>query len=402
MADHARHSGGPGPTPSPIRGRGTPDNPTNRFERLHYAAGDWEGGEEGVEGEEGLGVGRAEHPRRSPRTLYLRDPARKVISYNQSPDIPFDASINPYRGCEHGCIYCYARPTHEYLGFSAGLDFETRILVKEDAPALLHRELSARSWQPQVLALSGVTDPYQPIDRHTQLTRRCLEVLADFRNPVAIITKSSMVTRDIDVLHELDEHDAVGVSVSVTTLDSSLHSVMEPRTSKPRERLRTIERLASAGIPVSVMVAPVVPGLTDHEIPAILEAAAAAGARSAGYIVLRLPLGVASLFQDWLERHYPERATKVLNRLESLRGGRLNDPSFGSRMRGEGVFAEQIRQLFEVSSRRVGLGQRRTQLRADSFRISARHPPLSRATGSTKVENASRRTVPRSGQLSLF
>ena len=263
---------------------------------------------------------------------------------------------------------CYARPFHEYLGFSAGLDFETRILVKEDAPELLRRELSSPRWKPKLLALSGVTDPYQPIERKLEITRRCLAVLAEFRNPVGVITKSALVARDVDLLAELARFDAVAVSLSITTLDGELARRMEPRASHPRERLRAVEKLAAAGVPVSVSVAPVVPGLTDHEIPAILEAAAAAGARSANFILLRLPGAVAGLFDDWLRRHFPDRREKVLNRVRSLRGGELNDARFGHRMRGEGVFAEQIKALFDTARRRHGLDRRSHDLSAAHFR----------------------------------
>ena len=294
-----------------------------------------------------------------PTTKYYRDFTRTIIAHNESPDVGFESSINPYRGCEHGCIYCYARPTHEYLGFSAGLDFESRIMVKEEAPELLAKELSAPCWKPQVLVMSGVTDPYQPIERRLQLTRRCLEVLARFRNPVAIVTKNQIVTRDTDLLGELAAHQAAAVNISVTSLDPKLQRVLEPRTSTPRARLEAIAQLRAAGIPVGVMVAPVIPGLTDHEVPAILQAAAEAGAQFAGYIVVRLPYAVAPLFERWLEEHFPDRKEKVLGRIRHLRGGkRLNDPRFKSRMRGEGIFAEQISALFEVGCRRAGLGQR--------------------------------------------
>jgi DNA repair photolyase len=263
---------------------------------------------------------------------------------------------------------CYARPTHEYLGFSAGLDFETRILVKDDAPELLRRELTKSSWVPQTLALSGVTDPYQPVERRLRVTRRCLEVLAELRHPVSVITKNRLVTRDLDLLGELARHGAASVNLSVTTLDGDLAARMEPRASHPRERLRAISEAAAAGVPVGVMVAPVVPGLTDHEIPAILEAAAAAGATGAGWVPLRLPGAVAGLFERWLEEHFPERKEKVLSRVSSLRGGRLNDPRFGSRMRGEGVWAEQIATLFAGARRRHGLDGPRPALSTAAFR----------------------------------
>ena len=506
------------PAPPPreaIKGRGSAENPPNRFERLHYL-------EEPEAGED------EEEPAR-PRTLYLRDPSRTILATNESPDVGFDASVNPYRGCEHGCVYClapetpvlhgdlvwrplgeasegdvlvgfdehptpgrtrrlrpavvegvwwsrkptwrlvtaraelvataehrwlrarsrrwtrteelvpgqqlrwiidakrahddcedatgpspvhgafrgdpdpvvaiertgirdvvdiqtstgtffaaglathncYARPTHEYLGFSAGLDFETRILVKEDAPELLRRTLASPRFEPRVIALSGVTDPYQPVEQRLGLTRRCLEVLAEFRNPTAIVTKSRLVARDADVLGELARHEAVSVHVSVTSLDPELHRRMEPRASSPRLRLEAIEALARAGIPVGAMVGPVIPGLTDHEIPGILAAAAGAGASFASWILLRLPFGVAPLFEAWLERHYPERKGKVLHRIQEVRSGRLNDPRFGSRMRGEGLYAEQIESLFALAARRAGLARRGPTLSTRAFRRPA-------------------------------
>lgn len=272
---------------------------------------------------------------------------------------------------------CYARPTHEYLGFSSGLDFETKILVKENAPALLRRELSRPGWKPQVLALSSVTDPYQPIERRLGITRRVLEVLAEFRNPVAVITKSYLVTRDIDLLSELAKDRAASVSLSITTLDHDLQRAMEPRASSPERRLRAIERLAEAGIPVGVNVAPVIPGLTEHEMPAILEAAADAGATRAMYVLLRLPYGVASLFEEWLLRNFPDRKEKVLGRIREMRGGRLNDPRFRSRMKGEGVLADHIGELFAVSRRRSGLTGSNPPLSADAFRVRRRDRQLS-------------------------
>ncbi|HEY0455689.1 MAG TPA: PA0069 family radical SAM protein, partial [Verrucomicrobiae bacterium] len=286
-----------------------------------------------------------------------------------SPDVGFDASINPYRGCEHGCIYCYARPTHEYLGFSAGLDFESRILVKERAPELLRKELASPKWKPQVLAMSGVTDCYQPIERKLGLTRRCLEVLAEFRNPVGIVTKNHLVTRDIDVLSELAQFNAAVVYISVTSLDANLAQRLEPRASLPRHRLAAIEKLHSAGVPVGALIAPVIPAITDHEIPAILEAVAEAGAQSVGYGPLRLPFGVKGLFEEWLERHFPDRKEKVLNQIRSLRGGKLNDPNYGTRMRGEGIFADHIEKLFSTARRKAGLERPGPKLSVSSFRV---------------------------------
>jgi DNA repair photolyase len=333
-----------------IKGRGAIGNPQNRFETLVVERDEEVPGPERIE------------------TELLRDTSRSVIAYNDSPDVGFSASVNPYRGCEHGCVYCYARPFHEYLGFSAGLDFESRILVKEDAPELLRKELSAAKWKPQTLAMSGVTDCYQPAERRLEITRRCLSVLAEFRNPVGIITKNELVTRDIDILQELAGHQAAMVMLSITTLDPEVARKMEPRASHPRDRLKAIERLAAAGIPVGVMVAPVVPAITDHEMPKILEAAAGAGARTAGYVVMRLPGAVAGLFERWLEEHFPDRKEKVLNRIRDLRGGQLYDPRFGNRMRGEGLFADQIRATFQTFKRRYGLDQPFPELSTASFR----------------------------------
>ena len=320
-----------------LRGRGASWNPPNRFERLHLDRDGWTDPDDPT-----------------PETLLLKDATRSILSYNDAPDVGFDVGINPYRGCSHGCSYCYARPTHEYLGFSAGLDFESRILVKEDAPELLRRELSSKRWKPQVVGMSGVTDPYQPVERRLCITRRCLRVFADFRNPVQIITKNALVVRDVDLLCELAAHDAVSVAISVTTLDPALHRSMEPRASHPEQRLRAIAALAEAGIPVGVMAAPIVPGLTDHELPEILARARAAGAGFAGHIVLRLPRNVKELFSAWLDRHHPERKQKVLNRLRALRGGKLDDPRFGTRMKGSGVYADQIHDLFDLAYRRAG------------------------------------------------
>jgi len=303
-----------------------------------------------------------------PHTQFLRDNTRKILNRNDSPDIGFEFSINPYRGCEHGCVYCYARPTHEYLGFSAGLDFETKIMVKMDAPQLLRAELSSPKWKPQTIAMSGVTDCYQPVERTLKLTRGCLEVLAEFRNPVGIVTKNSLITRDLDLLAELARHQAVVVYVSVTTLDTELRKVMEPRTAPPAARLATIRRLAEAEIPVGFMIAPVIPGLTDHEIPSIVEAAVVAGARFGATINLRLPYAVAPLFEKWLAAHFPDKKDKVLNRIRAVRGGRLNDPEFGSRMTGTGIFAEQISHMFDVACRRAGIADNEVHLSTDSFR----------------------------------
>jgi DNA repair photolyase len=334
-----------------IHGRGASWNPQNRFETIEYVRDD-----------------EAEDEQPAPNTLFLRDPTRTIIAHNDSPDVGFDFSINPYRGCEHGCIYCYARPTHEYLGFSAGLEFESKILVKEDAPELLREELMSPRWKPRLIALSGVTDPYQPIERKLGITRRCLEALAEFRNPVCIITKNHLVTRDIDVLSELARYDAVSVNLSVTTLDPVLASIMEPRASTPARRLEAVEALAKANIPIGVMVAPVIPAITDHEMPSILAAAANAGATSAGFVLLRLPWAVAPLFEKWLEEHFPDRKQKVLNRVRFLRDGKLYDSRWGVRQRGEGIFAEQLDAMFDVTCRKLGLNEIDREMSAASFR----------------------------------
>jgi DNA repair photolyase len=331
--------------------RGAAENPPNRFENIHLEPdADWNPDEDS-----------------QPRTQFYKDHSRTVIARNDSPDVGFTASLNPYRGCEHGCIYCYARPTHEYLGFSAGLDFESKIMVKEDAPELLRAELMSPKWKPQVIFMSGVTDCYQPVEAKLKLTRRCLEVLAEFRNPVFIITKNRLVTRDIDLLSELARHGAAAVWLSITTLDPGLRALMEPRTAPPAARLDAIRDLARAGIPVGVNVAPIVPGLTDHELPAILQAAAQAGAKAAGYTVVRLPYAVAPLFEKWLETHFPDRKEKVLNRLRSLRGGKLNDSQWGTRLSGEGIFADQIGQLFEVARRKAGMQTDANELSSAAF-----------------------------------
>jgi len=337
------------PPSSSIRGRGASWSPANRFEKLHVDLSDVDVVD--------VDVTQEERPR--PVTQYFRDGSRSIITRNNSPDVGFETSVNPYRGCEHGCIYCYARPTHEYLGFSAGLDFESKIVVKMNAAELLRAELESPRWKPQTLVMSGVTDPYQPIERKLRITRGCLEVLAQFRNPVAIITKNRLVTRDVDLLRELASYNAVAVNISVTSLDPNLQRVLEPRTSPPTARLETIEQLRATGIPVGVMIAPIIPGLTDHEVPKILEACVGAGAQFAGYTIVRLPWAVAPLFEHWLDEHFPDRKEKVLGRIRYLRGNdRLNNSQWHTRMTGEGVFAEQIASLFEVGCRRASIGER--------------------------------------------
>jgi DNA repair photolyase len=324
----------------PVPNRGAAGNPTNRFEKIHLERDeDWNPEEDA-----------------SPSTQFLQDHTSTIINRNDSPDVGFEY------------IYCYARPTHEYLGFSSGLDFETKIMVKMEAAKLLRAELSSSKWQPKGIFMSGVTDCYQPVERKLKLTRQCLEVLAEFRNPVAIVTKNHLVTRDIDLLSELARHRAAAVYLSVTTLDTDLRKVMEPRTSPPASRLSAIAELSKAGIPTGVLVAPVVPGLTDHEIPAIISAAVKAGAKFAGYVTLRLPYAVAPLFEQWLAHHFPDRKEKVLNRIRALRNGKLNNAEFGSRMRGEGIFADQIEALFSVACRKAGIEGNRTNLSTAAFR----------------------------------
>jgi DNA repair photolyase len=340
------------------RGRGARFNPPNRFEPVHHE----------LELESAADDDEYLASLSRPQTGYLSDSSRTVIARNDSPDVGFEVSINPYRGCEHGCVYCYARPTHEYLGFSAGLDFETKILVKHDAPELLKKALSSPRWRPRVLGLSGVTDPYQPVERRLELTRGCLAVLAEFRQAVAIITKNRLVTRDLDLLGDLASHASAGVFISITSLDDDLVGRLEPRTTRPEGRLAAISALASAGIPTGVMVAPIIPGLTEHEMPTILKAAAQAGARFAGYTVLRLPMAVGALFEDWLTRHYPDRKSKVLARIRSAHGGRLNDSRFGVRMRGEGQAAILIGRLFRTSCQRAGLNLRPWPVSPAAFR----------------------------------
>lgn len=340
-----------------IRGRATSIDPDNRFESTGLRMDGEFLDHQAAEGESVRQV----------QTQVLADKSKSLINRVDSPDVPFNWSMNPYRGCEHGCIYCYARPTHEFLGFSCGLDFETKIMAKHDAPSLLRSELAAAKWQPDTIALSGNTDCYQPVERQFELTRQCLQVLLECRNPVGIITKNRLVLRDLDLLTQLASMNLVHVVISVTTLDNGLASNMEPRASAPAERLDTIRRLNEAGVPVSVLVAPVIPGLTDSEIPAILEAVADAGARSAGYVLLRLPHQVKTLFLTWLDENYPTKRESVESKIRQTRDGDLYDSTFGDRKRGTGVFAENIRSMFRVFGQRHGLLQPKLELDKDRF-----------------------------------
>jgi DNA repair photolyase len=335
------------------RGRGAGLNPTGRFEPLRRETFD-----DGWETLEELPPFKTDVQVEKPRT---------AITRNTSPDIPFDRSINPYRGCEHGCIYCFARPTHAYMGFSAGLDFESKLFAKPDAPKLLERELAKPGYKPRVIAIGTNTDPYQPIEKEWRIMRQILEVLNKAHHPVSIVTKSSMVMRDIDVLSELAGKKLVRVSLSVTTLDRSLARTMEPRASTPSRRLEAIRALAEAGIPTSVMVAPIIPALNDHEVERILDAAKAAGALEAGYVILRLPLEVSPLFRDWLLQNYPNRYRHVMSLVRSMRGGKDYDAEFGKRMKGDGPYAWQISRRFEIATKRLGLARRSIQLRDDLF-----------------------------------
>ncbi|MFQ5567036.1 MAG: PA0069 family radical SAM protein [Paracoccaceae bacterium] len=340
------------------RGRGAAVNPAGRFERLRA-----EPVHDGWEIEEELPPVRTE---------VALDRSRSVLVRNTSPDVPFDRSINPYRGCEHGCTYCYARPSHAQLGLSPGLDFETRLVAKPDAPGLLEAALRKPDYKVAPIAIGTNTDPYQPIEKTWAIMRGVLEVLRDYRHPVTITTKGSLVTRDLDVLGPMGRAGLAHVQVSLTTLDPRLSRAMEPRAAGPGRRLAMIRALAGAGVPVGVNVAPVIPALTDHEIERLLQAAAQAGARRAGYITLRLPLEVGPLFREWLERYCPDRAARVLGRVRELHSGRDYDPTFGKRMKGEGVHARLIARRFEAGCRRYGLAMAGRDLRCDLFRLPAR------------------------------
>jgi DNA repair photolyase len=330
------------PTP---KARGSHVNPPNRFDTQHRET-DLEHVAQDADYLDDL---------RNLHTEYLPDTSRSIVTENDSPDVGFRYSINPYRGCSHGCGYCYARPSHEYLGLSAGLDFETKIFVKEAAPDLFRDFLCRDAWVPEAIALSGITDAYQPVERHYQLTRRCLEVAVEARQPMSIITKNALVLRDLDLLRDLARDNLVHVNVSVTTLDAELARSMEPRTSTPAARLRAVKELAEAGIPVRVLTAPIIPGLNDHEIPTILAAAKEAGAGAAGYVLLRLPLTVAPVFLEWLQREQPLKAQRVEERIRAARGGKLNTSEWGTRMTGTAEIAEQIAALFRVFTRKYGL-----------------------------------------------
>ncbi len=298
---------------------------------------------------------------------YVSDASKSIVVENSSPDIPFRYSLNPYRGCIHGCAYCYARPGHEYLGFNAGLDFETKIVVKDQAPKLFRAFLSRKSWQVEPIIFSGVTDCYQPAERRFRLTRQCLEIAAEFHQPVGMITKNALVLRDLDIMRKLSADNLIQVFVSITTLDPVLARDMEPRTSIPSARLRAVRMLAEAGVPVGVMVAPIIPGLNDSELPAILQAVKDAGARTANYIMIRLPLTVEPVFKEWLQRTQPAKADLVLGRIQSVRGGKMNDATWGQRQVGTGEIADQIRSMFHLFRKKHGLDNEMPRLNVELF-----------------------------------
>ena len=339
------------------KGRGATFNPRVRFESTDLDPFD--------DGWDSLAHARVDDP--PPRTEVTPDSSRSVLVRQTSPDIPFDRSINPYRGCEHGCVYCYARPTHAYLGLSPGLDFETKLVAKFDAASLLERELSRPGYNCQPIALGTNTDPYQPVERRLRITRGVLEVLARCGHPLTIVTKSAAVVRDLDLLAPMARQDLARVAISVTTLDGDLARRLEPRAAAPHRRLQAIRQLSDAGVPTAVMVAPIIPALTDHEIERIVEAGAAAGATSAGYVLLRLPHEVKELFAGWLAAHAPGRADHVLSLVRQCRGGRLYDATFGRRMRGEGPYAQLIERRFAAAKRRFGLTSPGRPLRTDLF-----------------------------------
>jgi DNA repair photolyase len=335
------------------RGRGAGINPSGRFEALSREAVD-----DGWQSLEDLPPFKTEVQIEKPKS---------IISKNESPDIPFDRSVNPYRGCEHGCIYCFARPTHSYMGLSAGIDFEAKLFAKPDAAKLLERELSKPSYKPRTLAIGTNTDPYQPIEKEWRIMRQILEVIAKSGHPLAIVTKSAMITRDIDILGPMAEKGLLKVGISVTTMDRKMARTMEPRAATPSKRIETIKTLTEAGIPTAVMVAPIIPGLTDHEIERILEASKAAGASEASYTLLRLPLEVSPLFRDWLLRNYPDRYRHVMSLVRSMRDGKDYDADFAKRMKGTGPYAWQISRRFELATKRLDMVRRGLQLRDDLF-----------------------------------
>ena len=343
----------------PFKGRGAASNRDGRFESRRGEAVD-------------DGWGSLDEPAESPRTQVLPDAARTVISYNDSPDIPFDRSINPYRGCEHGCIYCFARPSHAYLGLSPGLDFETKLFAKFDAAERLSEELAKPSYRPAPIALGANTDPYQPVERGLQITREILQVLHDCHHPVTVVTKSALIERDLDLLAPMAARGLAQVAVSVTSLNHELSRRLEPRATAPARRLRTIRNLSEAGVPVTVLFAPVIPALNDSEMENVLTAVREAGAEAAGYVLLRLPLELAELFEEWLAVHAPLKAAHVMSLVAQTRGGQAYRSDFATRMKGTGVFAELIEKRFRLACKRLGLNERKLELDCSQFAPPAR------------------------------
>jgi DNA repair photolyase len=341
-----------------LKGRGAQSNPKNRFDRLHI--------EELEEDKEF--IDDSVDNLRKVNTVFYRDYSKSVISKNDSYDLDFKYSFNPYRGCEHGCVYCYARPTHEYLGFSSGIDFETKIIVKEDAANLLEHEFKKKSYKPETIMFSGNTDCYQPIEKKLRLTRRALQICLDYRNPVSIVTKNSLIERDIDILKKLASMNLVTVLMSITTLDKKITVSMEPRTSTPEKRLKTIEILSKNNIPSGVNLAPIIPGLNDEEIPIILKEVSKHGGILASHSMIRLPYSVKEIFIEWIKNEFPDRSSKILNKIREIHGGKLNENEFGKRFRGEGKLADTINNLFNLSCKRLHLNEKSTELNVNLFR----------------------------------
>ncbi|KRC76412.1 Radical SAM superfamily protein [compost metagenome] len=378
-------SGSPAAAPAALRGRGAVTNVRHRFQRDDRVQVDdgWSSSGLPADFVDSVPDNSSDFPRTdatvipilpdtrcappAPKTTVTAEEARKMLSRNDSPDIPFDVAVNPYRGCEHGCVYCYARPTHSYLGYSPGLDFETRLVAKANAVQALRAELSRPGYKPSPINIGSATDAYQPIERDWRLTRGLLELMLETRHPVTIVTKNALVARDLDLLAALAEQNLVVVYISITTLDAGMARTLEPRAAAPWRRLEAVRSLTDAGVPVGVLVAPVIPFINDESMEHILQESKAAGAHYASYTVLRLPWEVKTLFEDWLHAHYPDRAQRVLHRIEDLRNGRRNDPNFGSRMRGTGIWADLLRQRFAVATRKLGLNRHRLALDCDRF-----------------------------------
>ncbi|AUZ18064.1 PA0069 family radical SAM protein [Achromobacter xylosoxidans] len=373
-------SGSPAAAPAALRGRGAVTNVRHRFQKDDREQVDDGWSTSGLPADFVDAVPNTSvipilpDVRRAPaapKTTVTAEEARKILSRNDSPDIPFDVAVNPYRGCEHGCVYCYARPTHSYLGYSPGLDFETRLVAKANAVEALRAEISRPGYKPSPINIGSATDAYQPIERDWRLTRGMLELMLETRHPVTIVTKNALVARDLDLLAALAEHKLVVVYMSITTLDADMARTLEPRAAAPWRRLEAVRNLTSAGVPVGVLVAPVIPFINDDAMEHILQESKAAGAHYASYTVIRLPWEVKTLFEDWLNAHYPDRAQRVLHRIEDLRNGRRNDPNFGSRMRGTGIWADLLRQRFAVATRKLSLNRHRLALDCDRFQPPA-------------------------------